>query len=93
MLSNRSLLGMLSHERRKIMYPSAENVESWLKTDAISPLQCVPSEIAANYKQIDYRCAEASSVVLGRLRASRRRPVEAQPTVGGRTSRRAYRTD
>jgi len=32
-----------------------------------------------------------ASVVLGRLRVSRRRSIEAQPTVGGRTSRRVYR--
>jgi len=37
-----------------------------------------------------HAATEASSVDLGRPRASRRRPVEAQPTVGGWTSRRMY---
>lgn len=35
----------------------------------------------------------ATSDVLGRVRASRRRPVATQPTVGGRASRRAHRTN
>lgn len=43
------------------------------------------------YADIHTYVGGVTSVVLGGLRASRRRPVEAQPTVVVRTSRRAYR--
>lgn len=48
----------------------------------------------SEFPTVAYICryvGAVASVVLGRLRVSRRRPIEAQPTVGGRTSRRVYR--
>lgn len=56
-----------------------------------SPASAVSAGNCNSQRQLYITATEASSVVLGRLRASRRRPVEAQPTVGGRTSRRVYR--